>query len=335
MSIRVAVAFTNPAWQKFGTSQAVQGAISYRAGAIWPYRFVTSIWHQLLAEFPDVLSIETHTPVTGIKANDPGAPKGYPYALETPRGTIYARNIVHATNGYASGLVPGLRQKITPARAHMSAQKPGNLFPEDHGAHRSWGVIYDKDGFDYITQRRPDADRVPPSQGDLMLGGGFFRSPRKGIDMIGISDDGAPLDPLTLAHISGIFPAVFSPNWGPGAELKQAWSGTLGFTGDLLPLVGKLDQGITGRTLRTARDPGKEEKPYGEWVAAGFSGEGMVWAWLCGTALGILMTGLGNESLDAIPGRPAGRLDEWFPHEIRLSKARLKSADLVNLANEL
>lgn len=312
------------------------GAISYQAGAIWPYRFVTTIWHQLLAEFPDALSIETHTPVEAILTDDPRAPKGYPYAIQTPRGTIFARNVVHATNGHASHLVPGMRRKITPARAHMSAQTPGHLFSQDHGAHRSWGVVYEG-GFDYVTQRQPDAGSEPQhySQGDLLLGGGFVRSSKQGIDMIGVSDDGTSLDGLTLAHVAGIFPAVFSPNWGAGAEVKQAWSGTLGFTGDLIPFVGKLGKSLTGRTPPNATASGPDEKPSGEWIAAGFSGEGMVWAWLSGTALGVIMSGREDEDMAGAPGWPAGRLEDWFPREILVSEQRLRGADLMNLANQM
>lgn len=295
---------------------------------------MTTIWHQLLAEFPDTLSVETHTPVEAITTGAPGTPKDYPYALQTPRGTIHARNVVHATNGHASHLVPGMRRKITPARAHMSAQKPGGLFPADHGAHRSWGVVYEQ-GFDYVTQRPPSAEDAGQSQGDLMLGGGFVRSPKQGVDMIAVADDGASLDGLTLAHVAGVFPAVFSPAWGAGGELKQTWSGTLGFTGDLIPLVGKLDKSVTGRTPQSGTAPGPEEKPCGEWITAGFSGEGMVWAWLCGTALGVIMTGRENDDMAGSPGLPAGRLDDWFPREILVSKERLRSADLTNLPNQL
>ncbi|KAI6382221.1 hypothetical protein MCOR25_000810 [Pyricularia grisea] len=318
--------------EKFRVGPTVHGAISYKAGVIWAYRFVTSIWQQLLSEHPDVLSIETHTPVEAITIDDAEAPQSHPYALRTPRGTVYARNVVHASGAHVSHLVPGLRSKVTPARAHMSAQRPGDLFPANHGRHRSWSVIYGT-GFDYVTQLPPEAGEIP-SQGDLMLGGGFFRSLKYGTDMLGISDDGAPLDGLTLAHVAGVFPAVFAPNWGVGGGLKEAWSGILDFTGDLLPLVGKLDGKITGRTVKG--DPGSDGKrSSAEWVAAGFSGEGMVWCWLSGMALGIKMSGREEEDLDLVPGRPAGRLRDWFPDELWVSQTRLKAADVSNLANEV
>lgn len=317
--------------QKFGVGPTVHGAVSYKAGVIWPYRFVTSIWQQLLSKHPEVLSIETHTPVEAITVDDPQAPPSHPFAVQTPRGVLHARNVVHASGGHVSHLVPGLRGKVTPAKAHMSAQRPGDLFPARHGRHRSWSVIYGT-GFDYVTQLPPE-DGDAPHRGDLMLGGGFFRSSKHGTDMLGVADDGAPLDGLTLAHVAGVFPAVFAPNWGVGGGLKEAWSGILDFTGDLLPLVGKLDAKTTGRAVKNKQ--GSDGKPGAEWVAAGFSGEGMVWCWLSGMALGMKLSGRDEQELDPAPGRPGGRLRDWFPDELWVSQARLKSAHVSNLANEV
>jgi len=124
-----------------------------------------------------------------------------------------------------------------------------------------------------------------------MIGGGFFRSLKQGIDQVGRYDDGPLLDPLTTAHILGVVPAVFHPKWGAGAELKQLWSGITGLTGDFMPLVGPLDAKLTGRDTRGSKRVLSGKGSCGEWIAAGFSGEGMVWAWLSGAALGIMIAG--------------------------------------------
>jgi glycine/D-amino acid oxidase-like deaminating enzyme len=299
--------------------------LSYQAGAIWPYRFVASIWNDLLAEFPDTLSVETNTPVESISVPEK-TPKGFPYAVQTARGTIHVRQVVHATNGFASHLVPGLRRKITGARAHMSAQQVGQQFPYADGTH-SWSVVYG-DGFDYATQR-PSATGDP--KGHLLIGGGFMRSLKQGIDQVGLYDDASSPDPLTTTHIAGIFPAIFHPKWGAGAELKQMWCGIIALTGDSLPFVGRLDAKLTGRDI-TRVPTGNNQ--CGEWIAAGFCGEGMVWAWLSGAALGIMMTGSEEEKVPAAPGRPGGKLAEWFPSELLVSQKRLRSADVSNLVNQ-
>ncbi|KAJ3531727.1 hypothetical protein NM208_g8753 [Fusarium decemcellulare] len=135
-------------------------------------------------------------------------------------------------------------------------------------------------GFDYVTQRPDREDGTP---GDLMIGGGFFRSRQQGLDQVGIWDD-SQVHALPLMHVRGVMPTVFEPQWGEGSKFVKAWTGILGFTGDLMPFVGP----VPGRRSSTPSS--------GEWVAAGFNGEGMVWAWLCGTALAVMV--LGKEERD-------------------------------------
>lgn len=198
----------------------------------------------------------------------------------------------------------------------MSAQRPGTSFPASHGK-RSWSPIY-LPGFDYVTQR-PDGE--DGRAGDLMVGGGFFRSAQDGMDQLGVWDDGRH-DLLPELHIRSIMPAIFEPNYGAGAEVKKTWSGILGITGDMMPLVGRLPN--TNNT-----------KDSGEWIAAGFCGEGMVWAWLCGTALAVMVLGREEEELEKGVGRPGGVLKSWFPgNELGVSEARLGRADLKNLVDE-
>ncbi|VUC24880.1 unnamed protein product [Clonostachys rosea] len=312
--------------QQFGVNEGVVGAISQRAGTIWAYRFVVSIWKQLLEDFPSQLIIQTNTPVTYISAG-PSAP-GFPFAVQTPSGVILARHVIHATNAFASELVPGLRRKITGARAHMSSQRPGDGFPETWGQ-RSWSVIY-PGGFDYVTQRPSEIDGDVP--GDILLGGGFRRSAKSGVDQMGVYDDSAYPKALAASHISGIFPSIFHPNWGSGGELKKVWTGILGMTGDRLPLVGRLDEGLTTRIIDQQHKTSEMDRTSpGEWIAAGYSGEGMVFAWLCGVALGIMVAGSEQEDIPQAPGRPGGMLQDWFPPELLISPQRLRNTDVALL----
>lgn len=155
-----------------------------------------------------------------------------------------------------------------------------------------------------------------------------MRSPGHGLDQMARYDDSV-LEPLTVAHIAGIFPAIFTPNWGQGAGLGQVWSGILGMTGDMAPLVGRLNGEITGRPLNVTE--GKHKPNPGEWVSAGFSGDGMVWAWLSGTALGVMLSGREEESLPELPERPGGKLADWFPEELLVSDKRLRSTEFSNI----
>jgi glycine/D-amino acid oxidase-like deaminating enzyme len=311
--------------QKFKVNEYIFGAISYTAGALWPYRFVSSVWKDLLTKHGEHLSIETGTAVTDIV---PWAAKDTAYKVVTARGDITCQHIVHANNAFAGQFIPGLRGKLTGVVAHMSAQRPGQQFPDTNGA-RSWLVIYGQDAYDYVTQR-PTFDGV---QGDLMLGGGFHQGKDRDGDRLGHWDDStSSFDALTFNHIGNIFPTIFTPHWGDdqqGGRIKSRWTGILGVTGDWLPLVGRLDPKLTNRRPTTA--PAHGEVSPGEWVAAGFCGEGMVWAWLSGAALGIMLAGSENEVLPEIPGRPGGRLDDWYPRELEPSAARVRRADMTNL----
>lgn len=209
----------------------------------------------------------------------------------------------------------------------MSAQQPGQRFPYADVMH-SWSIVYGE-GFDYATQR-PSA--TSGSKGDLLIGGGFLRSLKQGIDQVGLYDDGSSLDPLTIAHVAGVFPTTFHPKWGAGAELKQTWTGIIGLTGDSIPQVGCLDTKLTGRDTKERRRMSGDDDQCGEWIVAGFSGEGMVWAWLSGAALGIMIAGSEDEVLPKVPGRPGGKLTDWFPKELLVSHERIRSADISNLA---
>lgn len=284
------------------------------------------MWKGLLGEFPKNLSIETATPVSAI-SSEPSSDA--PYTITTNRGVIRSRHVVHATNAFASHLVPGLRGKMTGLLAHMSAQRPGKKFPAWNGQ-RSWSVIYGA-GFDYATQRAT-TDGVA---GDILLGGGFGQSKKQGLDQLGIYDD-SKVDALTTAHILGIMPTIFEPNWGGDTEgrVTKFWTGLVALTADFLPLVGRLDPRLTGR--KAAKPPsGVGQVQSGEWTAAGFVGDGMVWAWLSGTAVGVMVSGSEMESLEAMPGRPPGRLGDWFPEELRPRLARIKKMDMADLADEM
>ncbi|KAJ4261686.1 hypothetical protein NW762_007124 [Fusarium torreyae] len=293
--------------KKFGVNDFIVGAVSYTAGALWPYRLVTGVWNDLLERFPG-LSINTHTSVESVTRTSDSS-----YMVKTPRGTIKAKHVIHTTNAYAGQLVPSLRGSLAGALAHMSAQRPGASFPSSHGQ-RSWSVVYTP-GFDYVTQRPDRPDGTP---GDLMIGGGFFRSSEQWLDQVGIWDD-SQMFGLTMVHVRGVMPTIFEPQWGEGGKLVKAWTGIIGFTGDLLPLVD--------------RAPGSPvQKDSGEWIAAGFCGEGMVWAWLSGTALALMVLGKEEEDLEEGIGRPGGKLEEWFPRDLLgIDGGRLKRADIGNV----
>ena len=302
------------------------GVVRYPAGALWPYRFVTSLYARLLSQFGSRFSIETNTPVVDIETRD----DEMPFVVSTPRGGIKASHVIHATDAFVANLVPGTTGKLFPMRGHMTAQMPGAGLSRLDGS-RSWSII-GKRGFDYITQR----PRQGGDDGELMVGGGVVQSPSKGIDEFGIWRDDQMSGPIS-AYLEGIMPITFGrERWGEdkhGTRIKSAWVGCMGFTGDLLPLVGKLEPGLTGRTV-TSQDGkrvGRCNVPPAEWISAGFNGEGMVLAWLCGVAVGLMALGLDEMDHEGCTGIPPGKVKDWLPDNFICSKRRVDRLDVTEL----
>ncbi|KAJ5090618.1 hypothetical protein N7532_009302 [Penicillium argentinense] len=288
--------------EEFKLSRA-HGVITGPAGALWPYKFVTGVLSHLLSQYPEQFRVQGHTAVTAIHDN---TSSDYKYRVETSRGVISARHVIHCTNAHVTHLVPGLRGRIFPLRGQMSAQTPGNKFPCQAAEH-SWMFSYDR-GFDYLTQL--------PS-GQMMFGGGFARSEGGGIADLGIATD----DELSLycdIHLSGALPAVFGrQNWGQvkGDPVQAMWTGNMAFSTDGFPWVGQLPSSVTHRAGSSKHDVGSE------WVSAAFGGEGMVQAWLCGKALAtmlLLKEGLASTEADI----------SWLPDQMIVTDERIAWAIL-------
>ncbi|EIW86226.1 DAO-domain-containing protein [Coniophora puteana RWD-64-598 SS2] len=148
--------------EKFGLSPLAVGCIATHAGAVHPYRLVTGILARLLEDYPERFTLYAHTPCTSISGPSSlsSSESAHRYTVHTPRGRISARHIVHATNAYASGLLPGFARTraIRPLRETMSAQRAGTGSALREGALRRAGgrsfVFFDERrvGFDYLTQ---------------------------------------------------------------------------------------------------------------------------------------------------------------------------------------
>lgn len=285
---------------------------------------MTALYASLLSKYSATFTIETRTPVTDIQI-DPCNPDR-PFTVHTPRGAINAAHIIHATDAFAANLLPGLKGKIFPVRGHMTAQEPGTLFPNLGGA-RSWSFIHRR-GFDYVSQCA--------GTGELMAGGGVVQSPEKGIDEFGVWRDDRSSYAIR-AYLDGLLPTMFGAhNWGAdmGVRVKAAWTGCMGFTPDLLPYVGVLDQKITQRETPIARSSRDAKRP-AEWISAGFQGDGMILAWLSGVAVGLMLVGEEDEVFEAAPGIPGGKIVEWLPEEFFCSKQRVDRLNVSDLATLL
>lgn len=317
--------------EKWKVGPHALGAMSYTAGAIWPYRFVVSCLDSLLKQYPEQFSIDSYTAVEEISVTrNPERP----YVVHTSRGDVLARHVIHATNAHTANLVPGLRGKLFPVRGTMSAQRPGKGFPDLKGD-RSWCLI-NEHGYEYITQRPGKVDSVDSMGGEIMNGGAMVQSGHKGLGEFGIASDAAT-NYLASCHLSGVLPMAFgAENWGAdadGGRVKSIWSGSLGLTADMMPFVGRLETSLTGRVPVRSDSSNRSTTKPGEWVSAGYNGEGMVNAYLCGVALGLMAVGREDavQFTSKTPGIPNGRLEDWFVPEYLCTQERVTYASVYQL----
>ncbi|KIW20701.1 hypothetical protein PV08_01278 [Exophiala spinifera] len=316
--------------EKFHVGADCVGVMTYSAGALWPYRFVTALYHLLLARHPQNFSIETNTMVESIQVS--GEDDKCPFLVKTSRGDIAATHVIHATDAFASTLIPGLKGKLFPIRGHMTAQRPGDAFP-DFGGSRSWGLIRNS-GFEYITQH--PHNEANPLTDVIMAGGGIDLSEEQGMDEVGVWGDDHTSVSIS-AYLGGILPVAFgSENWGADsspARLIRGWTGCMGFTLDLLPYVGRLDPILTGRKLVSTNLGNSKAPTPCEWITAGFNGEGMVSTWLAGVAVGLMVLGREKENNKNTHGRPDGKVLDWLPELLLCAKERIRKSNIHDFAN--
>ncbi|EJF58832.1 FAD dependent oxidoreductase [Dichomitus squalens LYAD-421 SS1] len=312
--------------KKYHLSDDVVGCISNTGGAMHPYRFVTSLLSILLDRHPNNFRIFSHTPCTAVTTDASSSS----YVIHTSRGTLRAKHVVHATNGWTAHLVRPLLTKIAPARGNMSAQRPGTaLHRSTLSGFRSFVFYREGVGYDYLTQ-------LPSGEHELMFGGGWATAcDANGLPEIGIADDSV-VNHVNQSYLAGALPRYFGTrNWGRDASpapeegeiwgeerTKAEWSGILGISADMLPWVGRLPEKVSGRaqpkTLQE-RDKSVRTAAPGEWVAAGYTGEGMVHAWMSGKALAYMVLDRDEETR------------EWFPDVLRVTEKRWKEAKIEDL----
>ncbi|KAG9083984.1 hypothetical protein FRC06_004288 [Ceratobasidium sp. 370] len=300
----IAVLDAHEAQEKYGFSPVCVGAIVGPAGAINPYKLVVALLASFEEKYSDRFTIVSNCPTSDIIGPTTGRPF---YTLVTEKGNITASHVIHATNAHVAHLVSGLRSKVFPLRQTMTAQTHRS-FPTTEGGLQSFSFLY-SEGFDYLTQR-PD--------GTVMIGGGFAQSPQQGMAEVGVNTDEA-YDPTAAAHLCGALSVLFksseSEDSNVANHVKSIWAGSIGISADGMPWVGRLPTRITGRGVPPPLEGSKIAQP-GEWVSAGYSGEGMVNAPLCAKALAMMILKPDEDNVSS-----------WFPDEMRISERRCRKAD--------
>lgn len=208
-----------------------------------------------------VLNLVTDLPVLKVSSQN----QEYSIA-STSKGDIRAKYVVHATNGYASHLLPHLRSSdggIIPTRAQVVAVTP--LLSQSH----LWGMgLSAGGGYEYGHQRPLTDSSSPPY---IMGGGREYATGREW----GVADD-TLLNPQVSAFLHPYLKKMFPESYGD--DLESEWTGIMGYTKTKDPLVGPVpwpEKEQEGESKRSAK----------EYIAAGYSGHGMTRAFGCAEAV--------------------------------------------------
>ncbi|KAJ5371472.1 uncharacterized protein N7496_007564 [Penicillium cataractarum] len=259
----------------------VTGALLFSAHALWPYKLVGKVFERLVKEYQSRFQLETNTPALSLQYEKKCCCTEPCYTINTPRGAIRATHVVYATNGYTGHLLPELRG---PLYAHQGSMTVQNFGPEvpNNGGQYTWS---------HHHQPRHNPATTTTTFGTYYLqqnaesGYFFFGGERTTAEQSLSTDDTLPT-PGTTQHLELKLASLLGKQ-PKSAQLISEWSGVMGYTADKLPLVGPVPEEVSHRS-------GK-----GEWIAAGFNGMGMCYAWRSGKA--VSKTILGEKMSDWIP----------------------------------
>lgn len=206
------------------------------------------------------INLQTHTPVHAVSATPD--PKTGRWTVTTPRGTLYPRNIVFATNGYTAAIAPQFAHKIVPVRGICSRivpTAPENAAPLAH----SYSLRYGPALYDYMVARLDKS---------VVIGGAKDRFWHDKAHWYGVTDDAHLIAPAA-DYFDGLMQARFHGWEASGAVTDSVWTGIMGWSADFMPFIGEV--------------PGKP----GQYIIAGFSGHGMPLVYLASKGLAEMMRG--------------------------------------------
>ncbi|KAF4816196.1 hypothetical protein CGCSCA5_v006598 [Colletotrichum siamense] len=231
--------------EEFTQMKSCVGAVVHPAGQVWPYKFVHALLRKVLET--GNLNLQAHTPADSVSEKDAD---GW-VTVRTPRGDVKAKAVVHATNRWASHLLPNFSNLIFEDRCTIASLKAPEGFIKHTGAQH-----WDSNVNNYHLQ-------LPPPYNNIIIGGArqlLCHYPDKCIlnDEEDQQFEGAP-------EFYETWPSSDIVGWEGGEKAEFAkpvneggcWSGVDSSSIDGFPFVGAIP------------------KQDGHFVTAGFSGHGM------------------------------------------------------------
>ena len=243
------------------------GAAVFPAGSLYPLRFVHALLSLCLARGP--FQLFTHTPVLALHKLGPH------WGVQTNRGTVMAKKVLLATNGYSRTLLPSLDDFLLSHRAHCSAIIPPPAYCGNQSLQSTCSIVRTEGDYEYLVPRRPGTDNA------FILGGGNTQVKRE--EELDTYDD-SYVNPFLPSYFTA-FPQRTFAGWKSGeGQLTHTWTGIQGYTRDSLPLVGR------------------SFEHDGLFLCLGHHGHGMARAATCARGVALLML---------LPSQAEQTEDEW------------------------
>ncbi|MFI4989185.1 MAG: NAD(P)/FAD-dependent oxidoreductase [Alphaproteobacteria bacterium] len=190
-------------------SDAYYGGVVYsRHASLDPARYHQGLLERVLAAGASVVP---RTAVTGIARDGAG------FRLTTTRGTLAARDVVVATNGYTGAVTPWLRRRVIPIGSYVIATEPlpaelmARLMPKER-------IVSDTRKIVYYYRPSPDRRRI-------LFGGRVSCS----------ETDPRMSGPLLHADMVRIFPELAA------TRISHSWCGFIAYSFDELMHLGQRD----------------------------------------------------------------------------------------------
>jgi glycine/D-amino acid oxidase-like deaminating enzyme len=197
---------------EIGSIAFAGGLVVPFSGGLHPARYFAGLAR--LALGAGVVACE-RTEATGIRSDGRG------FDVDTSRGTIRARDVLVATDGYTDGVSPRLRRRVLPVGSYIIATEPLEPAMAKELSPRG-RMIFDSRNFLSYWRLSPDGSR-------MLWGGRASFAPTtvsRARDFL--------YGRMTAAHPQLV-----------GTRVEFAWGGTVGLTVDRIPRLGRTDEGVT------------------------------------------------------------------------------------------
>ena len=189
--------------------KGAKGCFTYTAGHVWPYKLVL---HLLRKAISHGVNLQTQTPVQSITPISGASSRRW--SVKTSRGSIKASQIIHATNAYASALLPEYKDRIVPVRGICSRIVTRKAHPPLLA--NSYILRIAPGEYDYL---------IPRTDGSIVVGGArrdYFKDLSQWYD---VADDSKLIEPAKH-YFDGYMQRHFRGWEESGAETDKVWTGS-------------------------------------------------------------------------------------------------------------